>query len=254
MKANKFKRSSKKVSVFSIVRNSAVFIFIFAATIVICIYIYQQPIRSVFPMKRAVFIGNRHLTDDELRALSGIHLNESLPMISHKEICQRLLKSPWIRSVSVRKEFPETLSLVIEEAAPFALLHTNGHLFLIDERGTLLEEMKDDSIPFFPIITGDPSQEREGFSEALKLARLMNDKGFSSERDHIEIIARKPHEITVTIDGTVVRMGAGGYEEKLVRLIELEDDIKNMGIAVEYIDLRFENKAIVKPITEMVMK
>jgi cell division protein FtsQ len=252
MKANKLRRAGKKINIFGIFRNVAVFIVIFA--IAIFIYIYLRPVRSVLPIKHVVFTGNKHLTDDELKVLTGVNANDSLITISNKKVSQGLLKSPWIRSVNMRKEFPDTLSLVIEEAVSFALLDMNSHLFLIDEKGKLLEELKGDSIPFLPVITGDPFREKEGFSEALNLARLMNDKGFSPGRDHIDIFARKPHELTVTIDGTVVKMGSGMLEEKLKRLIELEDEIKNRGIPVDYIDLRFAGKAIVKPITNKVVK
>jgi cell division protein FtsQ len=251
MKAGRLKKTCKRASKF---KNIAVFMFIFLNVVVIYIFIDSQTVNSIFPVKHVVFTGNRHLTDDELEALACINGNESLITISNKQVSQNLLKSPWIRSVSVRKEIPGTLSLTIEEAMPFALLDMNGHLFLVDEKGKLLEELKGDSIPFLPIIAGDPFKEREGFSEALKLARLMNDKGFSSEIEHIEIILRKPHELTVTLDGTVVKMGEGRYEEKLERLIELEEEIKNRGIPVDYIDLRFENKAIVKPINSEAVK
>jgi cell division protein FtsQ len=252
MKANKLRKAGKKINIFGIFRNVAVFIVIFATAI--CIYIYLRPIRSVLPIKHVVFTGNKHLTDDELMVLVGVHLNDSLITVSNKKVSQRLLKSPWIRSINVRKQFPDTLSMVIDEAVPFALLDMNSHLFLMDEKGKLLEELKGDSIPFLPVITGDPFRESEGFSEALNLVRLMNGKGFSSERDHIDIIARKPHELTVTVDGTVVKMGSGRFEEKLERLIELEDEIKDKGIPVDYIDLRFVGKAIVKPITNEVVR
>lgn len=252
MKANKLRRAGKKINIFGIFRNVAVFIIIFA--IAIFIYIYLRPVKSVLPIKHVVFTGNKHLTDDELKVLTGVNANDSLITISNKKVSLRLLKSPWIKSISVRKQFPGTLSLVIEEAVSFALLDMNSHLFLIDEKGKLLEELKGDSIPFLPVITGDPFREKEEFSEALNLARLMNDKGFSPGRDHIDIFARKPHELTVTIDGTVVKMGSGMLEEKLKRLIELEDEIKNRGIPVDYIDLRFAGKAIVKPITNKVVK
>jgi cell division protein FtsQ len=252
MKANRLKMAGKRANIFSKLKTIAVFILI-AITLIFYRY-YSLPINSILPVKHVVFVGNSHLTDDELLALAGVHMNESLIMISNKSVSQRLLKSPWVRSVNVRKEFPETLSLVIEEAAPFALLDMNGRLFLVDEKGKLLEELKDNSIPFLPVITGDPFKEKEGFSEAINLARLMNDKGFLSEIDHIEIIVKKPYELTAIIDGTVVKMGSDRYEEKLERLIELEDEIKSRGIPVDYIDLRFANKAIVKPITNKVVK
>jgi cell division septal protein FtsQ len=115
----------------------------------------------------------------------------------------------------------------------------------------MLEEMVDHSVPFLPIITGDPANEKAGFREALKLARLLSETGFTSERDHIEIAAREPNEILVTIDGIVVKIGAGEYEMKLERFLELEEDIKKLGTPIDYIDLRFEQKAVVKPISQI---
>src|SRR3990170_5672920 len=114
-------------------------------------------IKSAFPVRRIIFIGNKHLTADELKALSGIRRNASLLTLSGEKVSEKLLGSSWIKSVSVRKEFPHTLSVTVSEVVPFALLDLNGHLFIINEKGDLLEELKGNTIPFLPIITGDPS-------------------------------------------------------------------------------------------------
>jgi cell division protein FtsQ len=222
------------------------------STLATVAYISVIKIKAAFPIKRINFIGNKHITVDELRALAGIHSNESLITLSGKKISQRLLKSPWIKSVRVRKEFPGTLSIVVGEVVPFALLDVNGHIFLTDDKGNLLEELKDNPIPFLPIITGDPFKEKEGFLEALTLAKTMNDMGFSSERDQIEIVLSKPQDITSIIDGTVIKIGAGEYREKLERLLELEEDIQKRKIPVDYIDLRFANRVVVRPIKEVI--
>jgi len=50
----------------------------------------------------------------------------------------------------------------------------------------------------------------------------------------------------------VIRMGQGDYERKLSRLLALEDEIKKRQIAVDYVDLRFANRVVVKPISEVV--
>ena len=91
------------------------------------------------PIKHIAFQGNRHLTDDELKAFIGIQPGESLVMVSSTKVAQRLLQSPWVRSVNVRKEFPDIVLLQIEEAEPFALLDMSGHLFLVDEKGNFLK-------------------------------------------------------------------------------------------------------------------
>ena len=115
------------------------------------------------PLSISPLQGNRHLTDDELKAFAGIHSGESLVMVSSTKVAQGLLKSPWVRSVNVRKEFPDTVLLQIKEAEPFALLDMSGHLFLIDEKGNLLEELKDDSVPFLPVITVIHLRKRRDF-------------------------------------------------------------------------------------------
>ncbi|MEW6067074.1 MAG: FtsQ-type POTRA domain-containing protein [Nitrospirota bacterium] len=249
MKVNRLKKSYRKTNVLNWLKGIIILIFIFTITILVYIYAYSHPF-SIFPIKNVLVDGNKHLSDEEIVELAGIKTNESLIKISNKEISRTLLESPWIKSVSIRKKFPDTLFLAVEEVEPLALLDVNGYLFLVDDRGRFLEEFKDNPIPFLPVITGDPFKEKEGFSEALKLARLMNDKGFSSERDCIEIIIKKPHELTVRVDGTVIKIGAGTYEDKLTRFIEIEEEVKRRGITVDYIDLRFANKAVVKPINK----
>jgi len=232
-------------------RNMSGLLFLIVA-LTIAVYISSVKITSQFPIKHILFMGNRHITDDELMELSGIQSDDSLVTISHREVSRGLLKSPWIRSVSVRKEFPESLSVMLEETIPFALLDMNGHLLLVDEEGELLEELRDDSIPFLPVITGDPFKEPKEFAAALTLAKTMNDMGFSSERDTIEIIISKPHELTAVLDGTIVKVGSGDFAEKMERLLELEEEIKKRKIPVDYIDVRFANRVVVKPIKEIV--
>jgi len=249
MKVNRVKRS-RRAFVAGIVWKTAVVLCVASAAAVTYGYLAMHPLPSLMPVQHIVFQGNRHLTDDELKAFTGIRPGESLVMVSSTKVGQRLLQSPWVRSACVRKEFPGTVLLKIEEAEPFALLDMSGHLFLVDEKGKLLEELKDASVPFLPVITCDPTREKEGLAEALAFAEVMMEKGFSSERDRIEIIAHTPNELYMIVDGTHVKIGAGGYEEKLERLIRLEEDMTNMALPVDYIDLRFAHKAIVKPMIE----
>lgn len=208
------------------------------------VYISSDIVISALPAKHIVFEGNKNLTDDELKKIARIRLNESLVKISNRKICQRLLESPWVRKVSVRKEFPDTLTVIIEEAVPFAFLYMDGHLSLIDEKGRFLEGLKDNSM-HLPIIR---SKKGSCLSDALELVMLLKEMGFSSEKNQIEIIVSKPHNLTMIVDGTVVKVGSGEYREKLNKLIELEDEIKK--VAVSYIDLRFKDRVIVKPVTK----
>ena len=216
------------------------------------IYFISISIGQTFHVERFVFTGNEHLSDEELKNLAGFTGNENLLTISNNKIFEKMIGSPWIRSVSIRKELPDSLHILIKEAEPFALFDLKGRLFIVDEKGKMLEELKDTSVPFLPVITGTPFGKKEVFSEALNLVRAIKDKGLLFEKEHIEIIAYKPQEMSVNLDGVVVKVGAGDYEDKLDRLIELEGEIKKRNIHVDYIDLRFANKAVVKPVNEVI--
>ncbi len=245
------KKAKKKINKKSILMKITALILLISA-FATATYISFLKIKSTFPIKKLVFTGNKHLTTDELRALINLHGNDSLITLTGNDISHRLLKSPWIRSVNVRKQFPDTLSLSINEVVPFALLDMNGHLFIIDEKGKLLEELKNNPIPFLPVITGNPFKEKEGFSEAINLAKTMNDMGLASERDQIEIVISKPQELTAIIDGVVLKIGSGEYRAKLERLLDIEEEVKKRNIPIDYIDLRFANRVVLKPIKEVI--
>ena len=192
------------------------------------------------------------MTDEELKGLAGLTPADNLFTVSGRKISRKMMESPWIRSVAVRKEFPDRLLVDIREAEPFALLDLKGKLFIVDEKGTMLEELGNIAVPFLPVISGNPYQEREAFLEALTFAKAIKNTGVLSRKDHIEIISHKPQEMSVNIDGIVVKVGEGEYEEKLARLTDIEEEIKSRKISVDYIDLRFANRVLVSPVNEVI--
>lgn len=221
------------------------------AGILVSVLVYRASARA-FPVREVVFYGNTHLSDAELREMSGIGKNEGLFAVSSKRVSARFLQSPWITNVCIRKDFPHRVLIKIQETSPFAILELKGRSFLIDERGKLLEEMKD-VVPFLPVITSDPFKNRDDFLEALNLAKVVKEKKIATERGRVEIIADKgPESISMVMDNVLIRMGQGDYERKLSRLLALEDEIKKRAIAVDYVDLRFANRVVVKPISEVV--
>lgn len=225
--------------------------FVVCIGVVSAFLLYRESTR-IFMVSEVVFTGSTHLAETELRHLSGIRTGEGLLVLSARDVAERLKKSPWIRNVGVRKEFPRTVRVMIDESSPFAILEMKGKSFLVDDRGELLEELKD-AIPFLPVISGDPFKNRDNFLEALALARVVKDKKIAAEKSRVEIIADKgPQDISMVIDNVVVKIGRGDYEQKLTRLFELEDEIKRRAITVDYVDLRFANRVVLKPMNGVV--
>ncbi|MGE5239455.1 MAG: cell division protein FtsQ/DivIB [Chloroflexota bacterium] len=202
-------------------------------------------------VKEVVCTGNRHMKNEEMKSL--MRLREGSPIFesSGRELSTRLRKSPWIRDASVKKDPSGRVTVRVVEATPVAVLYLRNRPYLVDREGTLLEEMKDESPLFLPVVREiDPAKQGDTYGEALKLVRFLQKRGGVSYGGALEISGSRPEEIVLRIDDIPVKVGAGEYERKLERLQFIKDEIKRRNIAVEYIDVRFADEIILKQVKE----
>lgn len=257
---NRLKDKGSRLKIYDYIRLKFMVISLFTVVLLVLLVNYglHKFGKEFLPIKQVVFIGNKHISENELKTLSGITLNaevgpSDMINISAKSIKSNLLKSPWIKNVSIRRDFPDTLKIRVFETEPFAILEMKGKPFLIDEGGRLLEELKGEAVPFLPVILSDPFNNKDSFAEAINLAKVLRDRNIAKERNRVEIIANRDKEsMAVLIDGVLIKVGYGNYGEKIGRLFELEDEIRKRALAIEYIDLRFSDNVIVKPVKEVV--
>jgi len=202
---------------------------------------------SLFTIKHILISGNYYLTEDDVKKALIVN-GESLLKLSFDELERRAGNVPWIRKASFRREFPNTLLMKVEEAIPKALLRINSHLFIIDSDGRVLEEIQDKDTYFLPVIVEvDPKKDKGGILEALKLIDALTEQNILPNKGAIEIMLTS-YGIDMNIDGEFVKIGYGGYKEKIGKWKELEPEIRKKNIDIEYVDLRFKNKVIIKPV------
>lgn len=213
---------------------------------------------SPFPLKQVKVFGNKNMSGAEVRAIMGIEGNEDLMRLKIAGLARSLMQSPWITSVSVRKQYPGTLLVKVEESYPFALLREGQVYFMVDEQGVKLDRLKGEPMRFMPVISADRGiSGPEVYGEALRLVRALRRaglstaeaSGLSNEGGQIEVTGLEggSESLVVKLDGMAVKVGAGGYKEKLRRLINLRDVIKKRWDSLEYVDLRFANRVVVRP-------
>ena len=224
-----------------------------AAALLLGVGTYRMIVQA-FVIREVEFSGNRHIANAELLALTRIPKGSSLLRMSSRSLCERLVQSPWIRAVSVRKDLPDRLLIQVFEAEPFAILDRRGQSFLVDDQGRLLERLHESPVPFLPVIVADPERMRESYREAISLAGVIKERKIATERGRVEILAngKGPEDLMLSIDSVVIKIGQGDFEQKLDRLFSLEEEIKRRAIPVDYIDLRFANRVVVKPINEVI--
>ncbi len=188
-------------------------------------------------------VGNRLLSDREVLKMMGIRKGTSLFRVSSQQVRQRLLSSPWIRDACVRKEPPHRMVVYLREVRPVALLKRPDGLYLIDKRGKLLERVSN-MVASLPVLRVDPAN-RELLSEAILLARTIWRDEFFGDRQ-VTIVGKRPEDLTILVDGNVIKVGKGNYRDKLFRFLEVEEKIRENAIPVEYVDLRFDRRVVVR--------
>ncbi|MDP2167232.1 MAG: cell division protein FtsQ/DivIB [Thermodesulfovibrionales bacterium] len=206
---------------------------------------------SFFPVRGVEFYGNGQLSAGQLKSLMEIRGDEDLLKLKCSRLAEMLLKSPWIKGASIRKEYPGRLLVKVREAEPFALLQDKAKVFIIDSDGRRLEELNGETVPFLPVISSSGgSINPDAFSDALSLVREIRATEISGRPVEITGIDSDRKNLTANIDGISVKVGEGRYSEKLLRFVELQAEIKRRWAGVDYIDLRFQDRVVVKPLKE----
>jgi len=201
-------------------------------------------------LREISFFGNRHLTYEELLSLSGCTRQSRLFSVSTGSIYRGLRKSPWIKEAMVRRDLTGRVNVRITEAVPVAVLSDGEKSYLIDREGVRLEEIRQEPAYFLPVIKIDPASCKEAYKEAVVLASLLYEGKMTTRGGNIELSGTRPEDITMLADNVPVRIGSGDFARKLEKLDFVREEITRRNMTVEYIDLRFLDKIVVKPLKQ----
>jgi cell division septal protein FtsQ len=236
-------RRGEKLAVFFKRGTVIMLVIVFAAAAVLGVKLLVRK----FSIKEIIVSGNYYLDRDDIIGSINIKNGDQLLNVQFKDVDDKLGKNPWIKEVSLKKQLPGTLLINIEEAVPKALLRIKRKLYLIDSEGRILERIKGDSMLFLPVIKDIRPKNEKGISEALKLVDVLMKRDIFADRESVEI-GLETYGLTMKIDGEFIKVGYGKYSEKYDMWIELEPEIRKKSVPIKYVDLRFKDSVIVKPL------
>jgi cell division protein FtsQ len=220
--------------------------------------LYRMVSRTTFLRLETIEVSPlTRLTRSQIVALAGVKPGDAMLGVNLKAVVEQLTKNPWIERVQVRRFFPHTISIALTERSPKAVANV-GCLYYLDAKGELFKSLAEGDRLDYPLITGvnevDLEKDPEGSKEALKSAlglidSLKSGTVFSLE-DVSEIHYDKGFGFTLfTMQGGVpVKLGTGGFPEKLARLSGIFRELKPQMQALDYIDLDYSDKIIVKKV------
>ena len=97
--------------------------------------------RRVLQIDRIVVRGNERLSTGEVLARArAACAGENLVWTDLDGWRERLLASPWVRDAALRRSLPSTVEVVVSERQPIGIGRIDGELYLVDERGVIIDQ------------------------------------------------------------------------------------------------------------------
>ncbi len=112
-------------------------------------------------------IGAARMSGEEVVMRLGIDQTSSLLAFDADAGRRALLDVPWVKTVAIRKLYPSTLEVTMQEREPFALWQRSGQVSLIDRDGRVIGPYDDSRFSTLPLVVGEGADQRAGEIVAL---------------------------------------------------------------------------------------
>ena len=202
-------------------------------------------------VKRIVVQGGGELSEDKVRALSGIRLGQPLLTLDLKAVQRRIAGHPRIKNAVVVRQLPDTIQIRIEDRRPSAMV-IGDTFYLVDMEGVVLASGVKHSGDY-PLITGAGGAWEQGevAAEALPGVRLLT--GFSAfglmgydRISEVRLSGKGTAFVSLVDSGVVLVMKTDGSPDQFARLAGLMES-NNYDVGAAGYDLRFDGRVIRLP-------
>ncbi|MDC0598580.1 cell division protein FtsQ/DivIB [Gammaproteobacteria bacterium] len=188
-------------------------------------------------IRHVVIEGNLAYVDKtELEGVVFNFTEKSLVGLNLGQIKLELENNPWISSVTIRREWPDTLVVnVVEEVA----IARWGEEQLLNQQGKIFSPKTVLNQSYLPYLSGPDGLEQDVMEHYQQINQLLYPQGFKISS--LTLNSRSAWTLDLE-NGVRIKVGKGRVLEKIRRLLTVIDDlfIEQM-VDVEFIDLRYSN-------------
>ena len=207
-------------------------------------------------INRITVRGNERMSRGEVLALLDGLRGGSMVTADLEGWRQKILTSPWVADAALRRELPGTLTVVISERQPMGIGRIRDALYLIDHRGTIIDEFGPNYAEFdLPIIDGLASG-RAGStlvdeSRAALAGRVISDlqrrPDLASRISQIDVTDVRDAVVVLKGDTALVRLGDERFTDRVQSYVDLMRTLRERVPDIDYVDLRFDERVYVRP-------
>ena len=95
---------------------------------------------SIFDIQKISVENNSYYTSEQVIKIAGAKTGKNLFEVSFKEMKNKLLKDPYIKSVKLKRKLPSQLLIIVEERVEDAAVPYGNSFIIIDGEGMVLKK------------------------------------------------------------------------------------------------------------------
>lgn len=107
----------------------------------------------LFPIQQITAKGSEKYTSEQIAAFSGINIGDNLFISSVKTDALRE-KLPYIESVKIKRTLPDSITITVKDAEPYACYYSDGAYYTVSRAGYVLENGEEKPDFLFEIRAG----------------------------------------------------------------------------------------------------
>ena len=209
-------------------------LFVFAAALMFygtAHYVVHLP---MFPLRDIQLTGDvAHVTHEQVEAVVTRELRGNFFTVDLAQASAAFEKLPWVRKVSVRRQWPDRLLIVVEEHRPLARW---GSTALVSAQGEVFEAAINTTLP---VLQGPEGTAPEVLSHFQAFEQALEPVGRHIAQ--ITLSARRAWVVKLD-DGMVLELGRENLETRLAGFVAAYGrTIARLPQPSTYIDLRYTN-------------
>jgi cell division protein FtsQ len=223
--------------VLNLAAGTLVGIAVFAFAIAAVMLVLHSPFFPVTRIELAHPLA--HTTREEVAAAAQGGIGGNFFAVAPSEVRSALERLPWVRRASVRRVWPDTLQVTLEEHVPLARW---GAIALVDIHGERFSGKTDQPLP---VLYGPRGTELELAQRYVRFARAVAPLGAKLER--LVLSERRAWQLTLD-NGLHIMLGRdgtggeAGAEARLARFVEAHaSTLGRAGGSPGHVDLRYPN-------------
>lgn len=188
----------------------------------------------IFPVKQVQVTGNlRHVNQEQIQLIMRKYLKGNFYTVDLQRTRAAFEKLPWARKVSVRRQWPDTLVVHIEEHRALARW---GTIALVNQHGELFQAASDAQLPIF---YGPGDAVKEVAMGYRSFVRILASTPLKIQQ--LRLSSRRAWEM-VTVDGRQMMLGREAVNRRLTQFVAVVNQQASIAESPwRYADLRYPN-------------